>query len=64
LVRTLERETQKQEQLVKKSRHCEQQLRFVTSALKDLMKSDPFVTLLRSEKLDIIPKYLNELIQK
>jgi len=64
LVRTLERETQKQELLVKKSRHCEQQLRFVTSALKDLMKSDPFVTLLRSEKLDIIPKYLNELIQK
>ncbi len=64
LVRTLERETQKQEQLVKKSRHCEQQLRFVTSALRDLMKSEHFVTLLRAEKLDALPKYLNELIQK
>jgi ParB family chromosome partitioning protein len=64
LVRTLERETQKQEHLVKKSRQCEQQLRFVTSALRDLMKSDHFVTLLRAEKLDAIPKYLNELIQK
>ena len=64
LVRTLRREAQKQELLVKKSRHCEQQLRFVLSALRDLMKNERFVTLLRAEKLDGLPKYLNEMIQK
>jgi ParB family chromosome partitioning protein len=64
LVRTLRRETQKQELLVKKSRHCEQQLRFVLSALRDLIKNKHFVTLLRAEKLDALPKYLSEMIQK
>lgn len=64
LVRTLRKETQKQELLVRKSRHCEQQLRFVLSALKDLMRNEHFVTLLRAEKLDALPKYLNEMIQK
>jgi len=64
LVRTLRKETQKQELLVRKSRHCEQQLRFVLTALKDLMKNDHFVTLLRAEKLDSLPKYLNEMLQK
>jgi ParB family chromosome partitioning protein len=54
----------RQELLVKKSRHCEQQLRFVLSALKDLMKNEHFVTLLRAEKLDALPKYLHELILK
>lgn len=62
LVRTLRRETQKQQLLVKKSRHCEQQLRFVLSALRDLMKNEHFVTLLRAEKLDALPKYLSERI--
>lgn len=64
LVRTLRREMQKQELLVKKSRHCEQQLRFLLSALRDLMRNEHFVTLLRAEKLDALPKYLNEMIQK
>jgi len=64
LVRTLQREMRRQELLVKKSRHCEQQLRFVLSALKDLMKNEHFVTLLRAEKLDALPKYLHELILK
>lgn len=64
LVRALQRETQKQERLVKKSRHCEQQLRFVISALRELLRSEHFVTLLRAEKLDVLPKRLNEMIQK
>ncbi|MDP1826602.1 MAG: ParB/RepB/Spo0J family partition protein [Archangium sp.] len=64
LVRTLRKETQKQEVLVKKARLCEQQLRFVVSALKDLMKDEAFVTLLRAEKLDKLPRYLSEMIQK
>ena len=64
LVRALRKETRKQELLVKKSRLCEQQLRFVVSALRDLLKDDHFVTLLRAEKLDVLPKYLNEMVQK
>jgi ParB family chromosome partitioning protein len=64
LVRTLRRENQKQALLVKKSRHCEQQLRFILSALKDLMRNEHFVTLLRAEQLDALPKYLNEMIAK
>jgi len=64
LVRTLRRETQRQELLVKKSQHCEQQLRFVISSLRDLLKSDRFVALLRAEKLDALPKFLNQLVQK
>jgi len=64
LLRTLRRETQKQQLLVKKSRHCEEQLRFVRSALSDLVKDENFVTLLRAEKLDAMPRYLSELIHR
>lgn len=64
LVRTLRKETRKQEVLVKKARLCEQQLRFVVSALKDLMKDAAFVALLQAEKLDKLPRYLSEMIQK
>ena len=49
---------------MKKARLCEQQLRFVTSALKDLMKDESFVNLLRAEKLDVLPRRLSEMIQK
>lgn len=64
LVRVLRRETQRQALLIKKSRHCEQQLRFVLSALKDLLKNERFVNILRVEKLDAVPKYLHDLIQR
>jgi ParB family chromosome partitioning protein len=64
LLRTLRRETQKQQLLVKKARHCEEQLRFVRSALSDLLRNEDFVNLLRAEKLDAMPKYLRELIPR
>jgi ParB family chromosome partitioning protein len=64
LVRALRRETEKQEMLVKKSRHCEQHLRFIVSALRDLLKNEHFLTHLRAEKLDALPKYLSEMLQK
>jgi len=64
LVRTLQREAQRQELLIRKSRHCEQQLRFLTSALKDLLRSEAFVSLLKAEKLDLLPKYLHDMLQK
>ena len=64
LVRTMRKETQKQELLVKKAHLCEQQLRFVLSAMKDLFGDESFVNLLRAEKLDALPKYLAESIQR
>lgn len=64
LVRTLRKETQKQELLVRKSRQCEHQLRFILSALKELLRNENFVTLLRAEKLQSMPKYLHDWVQK
>jgi ParB family chromosome partitioning protein len=64
LVRALRKETHKQELLVKKARLCEQQLRFIVSALKDLMADDSFVKILRAEKLDSLPRCLGEMIGK
>jgi ParB family chromosome partitioning protein len=64
LIRALRKETQKQDLLVRKARVCEQQLRFVVSALKQLTKDEGFVSLLRQQKLDVIPKHLSEMIQE
>jgi ParB family transcriptional regulator, chromosome partitioning protein len=63
LVRTLQRETRKQELLVKKAHLYEQQLRFITSAVKQLRADEHFVTLLRAEGLVEMPKHLAELSQ-
>jgi ParB family chromosome partitioning protein len=62
LMRTLRRENQKQELLVRKARHCEQRLRFVLSALKDLLKEEEFISILMSEKLAALPKHLSDLL--
>ena len=64
LLRTLQRETQKQALLVKKARHCEERLRFVRSALGELFNDETFMQLLRAEKLDTMPKFLGELIPR
>lgn len=61
LVRTLQRETRKQELLVKKAHLCEQQLRFISSAMRQLRADENFVTLLRAEGLIEMPKHLSEL---
>jgi ParB family chromosome partitioning protein len=58
LVRTYRRETQRQQLMVKKARVCERQLRFITAALKDLLRDEGLVTLLRAEGLETLPKYL------
>lgn len=58
LIKTYKRSMQKQAQLVKRARICESMLRIVCCALGDLMKDEHFLTLLRAEKLDKMPKYL------
>jgi ParB family chromosome partitioning protein len=58
LVKAYKHETQRQQLLVKKARICEERLLFVTSTLKELFVDDDFVTLLRAEHLDTLPKHL------
>lgn len=58
LVRTYKRAVQKQADLVKRARACDRMLRIVRGALQELTTDEHFVTLLRAEKLDKMPKYL------
>ena len=60
LIRTYKRSTQKQALLVKRAQVCESMLRIVGSALREVTTDEHFVTLLRAEKLDKMPKYLAE----
>ena len=60
LIRAYKRSTQKQALLVKRAQVCESRLQFVCGALRELAKDENFVTLLRAEKLDKMPKYLAE----
>ena len=60
LVRTYQKEVQRQRLIVKKADFAQQRLLFVVSALKQLMADDHFVTLLRAEGLDSMPKQLSE----
>lgn len=58
LVKMYKRAMQKQAQLVRRAHIAESMLRVVCGALRDLSTDDHFVTLLRAEKLDKMPKYL------
>jgi ParB family chromosome partitioning protein len=58
IVRAYRRATQKHALLVRRAKAAESMLRIVCSALQELTQDDHFVTLLRAEKLDQMPKYL------
>ena len=58
VVRAYKRSTQKQAQLVRKAQVCDQLLRLVCGAVRELARDEHFVTLLRAEGLDKMPKYL------
>jgi ParB family chromosome partitioning protein len=64
LVKMYKRSMQKQAQLVKRARICESMLRLVCGALRDLATDEHFVTLLRAEKLDKMPKYLADQLKE
>jgi ParB family chromosome partitioning protein len=64
LVRTYKRETQRQKRLVKLARMTELRLVFLSNALKRLLNDEHFVTLLRAEKLDMMPEYLAAAIKR
>lgn len=64
LVKLYKRAMQKQAQLVKRARLCDSYLRLVRGALRDLTADEHFVTLLRAEKLDKMPKYLADQLKE
>lgn len=58
LMRLYQREAEKQRLLVKKSDYVQAKLLFVVEALKDLLSDETFMTLLRAERLDTMPRAL------
>ena len=60
VMRTFQQEMNKHRHLVKKAKVSETRLLFIVSALKSLFQDEHFVTLLRAEGLDSLPKYLAE----
>lgn len=64
LVRAYKRSTQKQAMLAKRAHVCESMLRIVCGALSELTQDEHFVTLLRAEKLEKMPKYLADHIKR
>jgi ParB family chromosome partitioning protein len=63
VVRTYNKEVQRQMVLVKKARLCETRLTFIQTALGDLFRDDNFVNLLRAEGLDTMPKNLRDRVR-
>lgn len=60
LVRTYQREVERQQQIVRKAEFAQQRLLFVVGALRQLFDDEHFLTLLRAEGLDSVPRYLAE----
>jgi ParB family chromosome partitioning protein len=58
LVRTYQKEVERQRAMVRKAEFAQQRLMFVVGALRDLLADENFVNLLRAEQLDTLPKYL------
>ena len=62
LVRAYQKEVERQRKMVLKAEHAHQRLLLVVQGLKKLFADENFVTLLRAEQLDTLPKYLAERI--
>ena len=58
LVRTYQREVERQRLMVKKAEFSQQRLLFVVGALRQLLADENFTNLLRAEALNTLPKYL------
>jgi ParB family chromosome partitioning protein len=58
IVATYRQETQRQKLMIKKSRVCDARLAFVVTAFNKLLADAHFLTLLRAEALETMPKFL------
>ncbi len=64
VLRTFQQETLRQKMVVQKAKICETRLLFAVSAIKQLLRDEHFMTLLRAEGLDTLPQFLAEVVQK
>lgn len=62
LVRTYQKEVERQKAMIKKAEFAQQRLLFIVGALRQLLADEHFTDLLRAERLDTLPKYLAERI--
>jgi len=60
IVREVEQEGKRHRLLVRKAQVCDNRLRFIVSALRELMADENFRNLLRAEQMDTMPAYLAE----
>ncbi len=60
LVRTYQKEVERQRMMVKKAEMTQHRLMFVVGALRQLLSNENFSNLLRAEGLDSLPTYLAE----
>lgn len=60
LVRSYQREVERQRAIVRKAEFTQQRLLFLVGALRQLFSDENFVNLLRAEGLATLPKYLSE----
>jgi ParB family chromosome partitioning protein len=60
LVRTYQREVDRQKALVRKAGFTQQHLMFMVTALRQLFLDENFTNLLRAEGLDTLPKFVDE----
>jgi len=63
LVRTYRKEVERQKVLIKKAKLCEARLMFIVQALREILKDDNYINLLRAEKLDSMPRYLADQLE-
>ena len=63
LVKTYQREVERQHKMVLKAEHAQQKLLLVQQGLRTLFADTNFVTLLRAEGLETLPQYLAERIE-
>ena len=60
LVRTYQKEVERQRLMVRKAEFCQQRLLFIVGAFRELLAEENFTNLLRAEGLGTLPKYLAE----
>lgn len=60
IVKTYQKEVERQQIAVKKAEQTQQKLSFIIGAITHLKTDELFTTLLRAENLDTMPKYLND----
>jgi len=63
LLKTYQKETARQRLVIQKSKISETRLLFVVSAMRQLLRDENFVNLLRAEGLDTMPQYLAEQVK-